>query len=764
MASSFTEGMAKWVLEAEHSPARFERFCCALFSSEDGRDYVPTSSTYDLGRDGRTADAQDAKPPSYLCASLRVDAIDKASEDARRLAETTPAIDTVRFCSNQRLTEDRLDRIEAVFTKTLPGANSTEADGSIQLAALAVQHSAIFEQFYLAEIQNLRDSLGVEDAENEHLRVTGMRIALTTQLSDDAHGLREDLQKNLVLTALSDGRSRTLEALTTQISSMLHVARSIQPEYLQSALDSHNEQGLVAHQKQLYTITDAGRCELQKRTESGLASLAQGQTLFKSLIANLSGSDLKPEQFSRLWAVAQDYLSQMFLDNGIYVAESIASILNEESQLKDHPDLRERIQELGDKVEALGFWGARRGEIAQAVVDVFRDQKSQAFLWLCDLCVVYITLCMLGLDSRAHQQMSARLREIDLFWDTDIVLSFLSRGESQHEAIAAMLKAWRRINGQVYVTPGVLEEAAYHAWISQRDYEETWRLLEKMDDSEAQYLIENAFVRGFRAEAEGRFEPKRWGYYIFQYRGRSEYDYSSIAAILKDDGVQVAEDEGIDMEFADSVKKTCLALDKGDSSDDAFVPKEVADKCRRDGLLMAALLQRRAVKDKLGGGTALVVSSSRRLRRACSHFREQFGEPLPVVPVGAIAYYLTLIPGTRMTVGTLKSALFDAGFAPRLAPLDRTALRVLKASEQYFLPFSRRGALRREMSRRLHDMATERGESLKKIERAAAQGDPKIADDFATIVAKSVDTITRSEYEEELHRLRREAKEREQQS
>lgn len=764
MAASFTEGMAKLVLEAEQSPARFERFCCTLFSRVDGRHYVPTSSTHDLGRDGRTADKQDDKPPSYICATTRDDAADKAVEDARRLSETTATIDAVRFCSNKPLAESRLDKIKALFSKAWPDASFAEADGSIQLANLSLDYSDVFEEFYLAEIQNLRDSLGVEDAENERLKMTGMRIALTTQLSDDAHGLREDLQKNLVLTALSDGKSRTVPALTSHVSSMLHVARTIQPEYLQSALDSHREQGLVTLQNQLYAITEAGRGELKRRTESGLASLAQGQKLLKDLVANLSGSEFKPEQFSRLWAVVQDYLSQMFLENGIYVAESIASILNEKSQLKDHPNLQQSIQELGDKVEALGFWGARSSEMAQAVVDVFRDQNSQAFLWLCDLCVVYIALCLLGLDSRAHQQMSARLREIDLFLDTDVVLTYLSAGEAQHEAVAAVLSAWRRINGRVFVTSGVLEEAAYHAWISERDYEQTWRLLGKMNDAEAQYLMENAFVRGFRVEAEGRFEPKRWGHYISQYRGRSEYDYSNIAEILKDDQIKISEEAGIDRDFVAGVKKACLAVGRGSPDEYAPAPKEVEDKCRRDGLLMAALLQRRTKKNELGGGTALVVSSSRRLRRACSEFKEQFGEPLPVVPVGAVAYYLTLIPGTRMTIGTLKSALFDAGFAPRLAPLDRTALRVLKASEQYFLPFSRRGALRREMSKRLHDMATERGEPAKTIERAAARGAPEIAEDFATIVAKSVDTITRSEYGEELHRLRRQLKEREQQS
>jgi hypothetical protein len=54
-AISFTDKMAEDVLSGEIYAPRFEKLCSELFSLVDGIQYVTTSQSWDLGRDGRSA-------------------------------------------------------------------------------------------------------------------------------------------------------------------------------------------------------------------------------------------------------------------------------------------------------------------------------------------------------------------------------------------------------------------------------------------------------------------------------------------------------------------------------------------------------------------------------------------------------------------------------------------------------------------------------------------------------------------------------------
>jgi hypothetical protein len=47
-------GIAQLLLETDRNDYRFESFCCAVCSKEHGVEFLPTSKTYDLGRDGRS--------------------------------------------------------------------------------------------------------------------------------------------------------------------------------------------------------------------------------------------------------------------------------------------------------------------------------------------------------------------------------------------------------------------------------------------------------------------------------------------------------------------------------------------------------------------------------------------------------------------------------------------------------------------------------------------------------------------------------------
>lgn len=750
MARSFTEGMAKAILQGEESNARFENFCCELFSEVDGWEYVPTSRTYDRGVDGRIVGIRGGEVAPVICATLRVDVIDKAKEDAVRLKEKGQGVRAIRFCSTQRLTENLLEDIKKIFKQHCPEVETIMTDGLIQIESLAAKHPVCFEKYYLAELANLRSALAVSKVDSQQVQMTGMRIALTTQLGDDACALREDLQRNLVLTSLSDCKSRTLGKICKQVSKMLHLPKTIQLGYIEQALDSLKMMRYVNESNGKYLITELGREEVKSRTEKGSGMLTEGQTLIRNLLRALTGEELEPDSFAKLWDVIQDEIANMFLANGIYIVNSIESIIKNETTVADHPDFRGAIQRLGDKVSSMDIFGPRKLTIGQAVIDMFQENTSDAFKWLGDLGAIYVSLCSLGLEETSQQQIEERLRELDLLLDTDVILSLLSPGEPKHDPVEEVVNCWKRIKGRVCVVPCVLEETSYHAWISQRDYEETWRILGKMNDSDALHLLENVFVRGFRVEARGKYQPAQWNYYIGQFRGAEAYDYRKIQEILKDYSIVTISEENIDNAFSTRVTNNLLGLiaPEGGSLDD----QEIVDKCKRDGRLMAVLLRDRKQKEKVGG-TVLIISSSRKLRDVCKRFKVNLGKPEPVVPIGSIAYFLSLVPGANLSFSVLRKILFDTGFPTKLHGLERRALRVVQASEEYFVPFARRGALVVKMREKINEVAEERGRKAYELEKDIVMGKKEVAEDVATIVASSVDSISKSKSEKKIEQL-----------
>jgi len=386
------------------------------------------------------------------------------------------------------------------------------ADGVNQISEIAVKYPEVFERYYLAELKNLKDALSIQSGKSDKVQLSGMRIALTTQFSEDARQIRDDLQKNLVLSALSSG-SKTLEKICHHVAASLHLPYLLQTSCLHHSLQILLEIGLIVEKHGNYNITDKGREELKKRTEDGAEILINGQQLFREILQELTGNPINQEDFTRVWAIVQDEIANMFLTNGIYIFRSIQSIITNSSVVAEEYDLHKSIQQLAKRVADLNLWGSRTEEIYQAVTDIFHEVGSKAFKWLTQLGTIYVSLCSLGLESTAQQQIEERLSMLDLLLDTDIVLSFLSPGEPKNKAIDEVVRTWQRINGHIYVSPCVLDESAYHAWIAEAEYNDIWRDLHKYNDQSAQRLINNAFVRGFRVECDGKYDPKHWGYY-----------------------------------------------------------------------------------------------------------------------------------------------------------------------------------------------------------------------------------------------------------
>lgn len=66
------DGTIQRILEDEKSSIRFEHFCCDLLTSIDGFDYVWTSRSWDLGRDGRSLPMNQEGGCGYICCTTGV--------------------------------------------------------------------------------------------------------------------------------------------------------------------------------------------------------------------------------------------------------------------------------------------------------------------------------------------------------------------------------------------------------------------------------------------------------------------------------------------------------------------------------------------------------------------------------------------------------------------------------------------------------------------------------------------------------------------
>jgi len=142
------------------------------------------------------------------------------------------------------------------------------------------------------------------------------------------------------------------------------------------------------------------------------------------------------------------------------------------------------------------------------------------------------------------------------------------------------------------------------------------------------------------------------------------------------------------------------------------------------------------------------------LRKAASAFSQELGEPSPVWPIGALAYLVSLIPGVRLTLGTLRNCLFDEGAFDTMDRVTQFAMRVIRQSDEYSLGYSQRPTLRKELWQQISKVAVQRGQKPSEFVDDLFDGSDDAREDFAEVIAEAVDTIQASKSEKEVDKLR----------
>lgn len=743
IAMALLLGIIGSLFEHEDSPARFERVCIALYRDAEGVELVPTHKTWDRGRDARgiSISTQGQALPGVLCATLSADVEPKVERDLRRLAETT-ATKAIIYCTSQALTEHACDKIEAKIRSMHPTVESVRILGQIQLVELGERFEDTIRRNYAAEISNIDRALfqTTTSAEPESI---GLRLALITQTGDDARTLRSELTKRLVLEAIHNSSgSQSSGRLAVMISAHLHLARSLSGDYVRQILSQLKAEDLVDFQDDRAGLTPAGNAFVKAIPQEASGKLLEGRVAVRNAIKTLSGHALLDDHYERVWNSLQDGLADLFYSHGAAIVRMVGSLITGE---RIRPETGERVllERIGNRILGLFTEQTQAEEVRQAVIDMFSRKEYQAFKWLTQVCTVYVMMCSLGFEALSSQQVTRVLRNFYLVADSDVIISLLCDKEANHEDVDRVLRGWRALGGKLYMATPVLEEVAYHAWISEHEYTSTREFLDQLTDERVENLIGNAFVRTFKHLSPDIRNRKNWLNYISQYRGSAERDYSRIMEVLNDEYsfAKFPEVEDNHKEFADQVAKF---LSSRASEDAGCAPADLdyrlLDKCRRDGLLVGKIKAARDSTRQSGArGTTIILSSARLLKEADEVFRNDLGDPDAVVSTAGLGTLLTLAPGISMGLETVRGVLFDLGLATRLTRMEQYVYRLMAASGQYDLPWSKRVTLRRELGERLLADARIRGKPVRQIkERVLKSEDPQYS---AKIVADALENM-----------------------
>lgn len=719
-------GIVKSLFSLEDNPVRFENVCIDLYREEESVSLVPTSKTWDMGRDARSIGIKTGQADfeAVLCATLTTGLDDKVTADIQRLAETTKT-KAIVFCTSLQITEHAAGKIEKSIRDLYPKVEIVRVLGQIQLTYLGEKHESVLRHHYLAEITNAEQALIHEPSQALDPEHTGLRLALITQTGDDAGRLRSELTRRLVLEVLQREGAQTPGQVAVKLTQQLHLPRSLSADYIMNLFLQFRSDGLLTTQDGKASLSADGVAFLSAIPQEASAKLLEGRSAIKEAIRTLSGHVLPDDHYETIWKTIQEGLAELFRSHGAHIVGMTAALISGQG-LPAEKKPQALFEALGDRVGAQCQDPAQGKDVRQAVIDMFSEKQSDAFQWLTQICSVYVMMCSLGFEALSNQEVTGLLKQFHLVSDSDVIISLLCEAEPSHEEVNRLLRGWRAIGGKLLMSTPVLEEVAYNAWISEYVYQAVKDTLHKISEEDSQHLIENAFVRTFRKLAKGSYSPTYWNRFISSYRGAMERDYGPLLSMLRDDhGFDLlAEADEKYQGFIDQVKEYLVK----DTANDFGIRSEelnykLVDKLKRDAKLFGAVVANRAATREVGAkGTTIILSSGRAMKKADIQFRTTIGNPDGVVSIAALAFLMTLTPGIQMQLGTLRGVLFDMGLAAKLNPITAHAFRVIQGSTEFDLPWAKRGALQKELKDKIFAEAKAKDLTVAEVKKRIFKG------------------------------------------
>lgn len=738
------ESLAELILQSESNSYRFENFCISAVGKHEGVTYLPTSQTWDLGRDGRASNRGHGSHSNILCATLNAELDAKAEADILRLtASASP--DRITYCSSQKLSELRCEEITAALQRHAHG-RSIIIYGAKQLAAIANEYKDTFERFYGAEVQEIRSTILSERPSGSP--TSGLRLALLTFGSSQGSELRDEVLRSTLLDRLSRNVPLSVEDISQSFSTDLGLPRALPKTYLYHALERAQGEGDVERVGFTWILTEQGENKQAALPLQGIQQLLEGRETIRRSLDKLTGRTLSQQQYDAIWAALLDALSGMFHANGLEVICGINELLSTEPYQTKPLNLRRELENAMRKVVASISTPDLRDETYTALLDLFTEREGPAFDWLARVSERFVTLCCLGLEHESGNALRETMAAQRLVLDSDIILDFLCEAEPDHAASRDLLVNWLMIGGKILVSPIVLEEVAHNAWISERDFRGTETLVGKLEKWELPRYIRNPFVRTFHYY---KTPPSKWDMYIGQFKGNSPGDYTKIRLRLRErlkvEDLPVSIDENLSAEISEYIRK--IPFNRG--SDEEHL-EDVTYKVDRDGKLLASLAAAREIAEKAGVEEPMILlSSSSALRSAELAFEAVFHGPQLVLNKRSFSYLLSTVPQVSFGAGTLRRALFGFGAHGHLKSDGVHAMRLVRSTNDIDLPWAERYTFRKELRRSMIFEAGRRGISNKEMTKQFIEG--KSPDTTARIVVEAIQqmavpTKTQNELEE----------------
>lgn len=735
--AEFERTVIQQILELETNSGRFESVCNAIVSSlEGGQPVVGTSLSWDLGRDGVGLGAATG---IYVCCSLRDDVDSKMLDDIERIASTTKNIKRLYFCSSHTLSEHRRTQIEEQLQRETEHKFPVTCLGAGQLAALSGEARTILQRNYRAEIAGVHRAIRSDP--DDDTEISGLRLALISASADDTASIRAQLYGSGLLDTLRGGEKKTSTACGNALAATLKLGRSLPPETVQPHIQRLVSDGFVHSDGTLYWISERGIERLRTIEREAAGRLLSGQVAIRTALEAAIGSRLTEEHFQRIWSQLEERMAHYFLSRGFAIVAEISALLNSDKQqsVSKTPTPMEWLSGLADAIGNTSAHAQQRAELSQAVRDLFTDRTGPAAEWLVRICSSFIAACALGLEHTSGAALARLLARTTLVLDTDVILSLLGEGEPEHAAVEAIVSRWTKNGGKVIVAEPVLEECAYHAHISERDFVQVRHLIPG-SAVDRLHIVENVFVRSFaQLLSENKARLQDWRAYIRQYSGRAPHDWQNINSNLAAEysigklPPRSTADAGLERDVQQFLTAQLQA--RGSAS------KNDLDKARRDAQLYVALVGYvRSLRSSDPGATCLLVSSARRLAIAEAEFRES-GEPQLVITISSVLYLVSLLPSASLGLSAMKSFLFDERRPGFSSDLERSLLRLVKASRELSMPFAKRGLLMRAVRDRMIEDAQAQGldRTVRDLERTAL--DPANEQRTIQILKESLDSI-----------------------
>lgn len=738
--NSFVGYLSCMVLAAETNDGRFEEFCRGAVSTlEGGATVFSTSASWDLGRDGVGGGRASGL---YVCCSLRDDADIKSLSDIERLTSTTSRIDRVYFCSSHTLSEYRRQAIENAIQAEFGNAFEIVCLGATQLVE-AVAGTSLLEKHYGAEIKNIIRAIAADP--DDQTEIKGLRLALISSAADNSSAIRSSIYKAALLDVFSDGIPRALGRTSTDLSAYLRLARNIADAAVAPHLDQLAVDGLLTINGGAYTITEAGRARIIENEREAALRALDGRQAIRSALEEGTGCRLSEDHFNRMWSIFEERLAHYFHSRGDAIVQEISVLVGDahaDEGTIERPTPMWFVEDLATAVAATSSSEQQRSEIFLAIKDLFTDRASIATDWLVRISASFMAACAIGLEHSSNEALAKLLGRTSLVLDTDVVLSLVGQGEPEHESVVTIVTRWIQLGGKVLLAEPVLEEVAYHAHISQMDFDAVRSRLPGTPE-ERIHCIENVFVRSF-AEllSQGKATFRHWNRYIEQYRGRNARDWAaSYSTIAGDYGVGKLPPRGTkEAELEDQVRRFLSAdAETKLSGEDLRIAR---DKARRDAQLYAALVHHvENLKAADPGAACLLVSSARRLAHAEATFRRS-GESELIVSVSTVLYLLSMHPGVSLGLGAMKAFLFDDRHRRFSSDLERTLVRLVTSSTEFSMPWAKRGTLMRSVREQIITEARKQGEHRLDVREADARAlAPRNAQRTAEMLRAALDAI-----------------------